>query len=588
MSMGFMSGDLGGARFTVTADTEGFSRGMKRAESEARRATQRLNASFTRLDSQASVHFRRATREAEAFGAAMRKATSKDSARWGQGFYALSAALEDASYGFRGVINNIPQVVMMFGGSMGLAAGASVTAVAVNQLVERWGALEDAMKSAWLNVPADHLEKLRIRAEKASEAFGKLMQTPSKMDAKQIEAVTEAMVEADRGGPAMPLKGIREIVENDPNLKAEVGPGDWAEIAKRMAGKNILGMNAQQLMGLRGKVIAEMLRERNAKTAADIMGRALLPGEEGASGRATIQRMVKEHPASFTKKFREMFAETTDEAIESMEANRAAAARFIKGPLGARMLMGEGKAPGGPASKEQLEGLVKRTQPRFIIRHDDGRLGLGGRIAEQLAKAGLNEDQARAVMKGLGRRAVFDRAQKINREEIHAALGPHGTVPGEIAEEATKRMLAEGIAAAKKRGVDSPFLRDVERHMKAAGIEGGTASGTAKEMRKILDERIKARMMERGMTRAEAERSILQDEARGLRPGFNRPAEYVGLAEHAKRIQIAALNGNGHNVAARQHEYGKEQLAVQKKMVDLLEKLNQKERKQTAAVAGTP
>lgn len=45
------------------------------------------------------------------------------------GFLAFSQAVEDAQYGIRGVLNNIPQMVMGFGGSAGLAGALSLLAV---------------------------------------------------------------------------------------------------------------------------------------------------------------------------------------------------------------------------------------------------------------------------------------------------------------------------------------------------------------------------------------------------------------------------------------------------------------------------
>ena len=50
------------------------------------------------------------------------------------GFLAFSQAVEDAQYGIKGVLNNIPQMIMGFGGSMGLAGAISLAAVAAVQL----------------------------------------------------------------------------------------------------------------------------------------------------------------------------------------------------------------------------------------------------------------------------------------------------------------------------------------------------------------------------------------------------------------------------------------------------------------------
>lgn len=49
------------------------------------------------------------------------------------GFLAFSQAVEDAQYGVRGILNNIPQMVIGFGGSMGMAGAISLAAVAASQ-----------------------------------------------------------------------------------------------------------------------------------------------------------------------------------------------------------------------------------------------------------------------------------------------------------------------------------------------------------------------------------------------------------------------------------------------------------------------
>ncbi len=46
------------------------------------------------------------------------------------GFLAFSQAVEDAQYGIRGVLNNIPQMILGFGGTAGLAGAISLAAVA--------------------------------------------------------------------------------------------------------------------------------------------------------------------------------------------------------------------------------------------------------------------------------------------------------------------------------------------------------------------------------------------------------------------------------------------------------------------------
>jgi myosin heavy subunit len=71
--------------------------------------------------------------------AAQTKQISAASNSGALGFLALSQAVEDAQYGLRGVLNNIPMMVMGFGGGPGLAGAISLAAVALSML---WPELE--------------------------------------------------------------------------------------------------------------------------------------------------------------------------------------------------------------------------------------------------------------------------------------------------------------------------------------------------------------------------------------------------------------------------------------------------------------
>lgn len=71
------------------------------------------------------------------------------------GFLAFSQAVEDAQYGIRGVLNNIPQMVLGFGGSMGLAGAISLAAVAATVLYPELKKLTGAAMTEQLKKGAD-------------------------------------------------------------------------------------------------------------------------------------------------------------------------------------------------------------------------------------------------------------------------------------------------------------------------------------------------------------------------------------------------------------------------------------------------
>jgi hypothetical protein len=83
----------------------------------------------------------------------------------GMGVLEVSRIIEDAQYGMRGVLNNIPGLIMSFGGGMGLAGVVSIAAVAVSVLGK--GLLELAMGA---DTTAEDMEALKKRTEEYESA----------------------------------------------------------------------------------------------------------------------------------------------------------------------------------------------------------------------------------------------------------------------------------------------------------------------------------------------------------------------------------------------------------------------------------
>jgi len=88
--------------------------------------------------------------------AAAKSQAGQSSRKSGLAVLEFSRAVEDAQYGIRGVLNNIPQLVMLLGGGGGLAGVISLAAVGLTQLVSHFNETEEAAKEAgkWLEVTA--------------------------------------------------------------------------------------------------------------------------------------------------------------------------------------------------------------------------------------------------------------------------------------------------------------------------------------------------------------------------------------------------------------------------------------------------
>ena len=85
------------------------------------------------------------------------------------GFLAFSQALEDSQYGIKGVLNNIPQMILGFGLGAGVAGAISIAAVAAVSLYPALKRLTGAMDSERAEAYAKSLLKLSIAGAKAAE-----------------------------------------------------------------------------------------------------------------------------------------------------------------------------------------------------------------------------------------------------------------------------------------------------------------------------------------------------------------------------------------------------------------------------------
>lgn len=89
------------------------------------------------------------------------------------GFLAFSQAVEDSQYGIRGVLNNIPQMVMGFGGSMGIAGAISLAAVAATVLYPHLKRLYGAMENESVKKAGEEWDRVFKGGMEAASAFEK-------------------------------------------------------------------------------------------------------------------------------------------------------------------------------------------------------------------------------------------------------------------------------------------------------------------------------------------------------------------------------------------------------------------------------
>jgi hypothetical protein len=117
----------------------------------------------------------------------------------------LSQAADDAQYGLRGMLNNIPQVVQAFGGGMGLAGGISIAATALFQVYDRFIDVGDAAKTG-TETAGSYVDDLRKEISDLSKELTDLQGTATRVameeQGKRIEIAAkeaQAMIDAVGG-----------------------------------------------------------------------------------------------------------------------------------------------------------------------------------------------------------------------------------------------------------------------------------------------------------------------------------------------------------------------------------------------------
>lgn len=554
-------GNLGGASFQIKADAGLFQKAMQAAKTEAVRTSQVLGSTVINVTQTVNAKFGTMAKSADQATAALTKlggATNRNS-HLGLGMLAIGQMVDDMQYGFRSIVNNIPQVVYLMGGSAGLAGGAAVAAVAVNLLVNHWDNLIDMMQSRWLGVAASDLERVRIQAEKAGESFEALMKAPSEAGAREINKLKEAMTDFQKGGAAGVFKGLAGTVAGEPGMRAEETP---AEQARRRQTEGVIRqledpkhrpmMGDPDINDLKKELheMNEKLNRQNQETAKILMGKSLQAGEEGDNARTALKRLVEKNPGAFSPEFRARLQQISPDRIQSeielenlkKARQRAAgtAGTMLGGPLGTQIMLA-GAGAGGPLGADEIGKMMSGPTGRRLAAR-----GLGD-AAAQMAAAGMTGEQAKGVMGAMDIRKMYELGKK-RSQELGIPLGNMGQVDPRVLDEVYRKAFAEAM----KSNTGKPGATEgaIGKALKAAGVVGQDAKEVYAEMKAQLADR-KKELMLGGMSAKQAEAQILKEQQQRAFPNSMMPAMHVGITQLAKMSQVNALNG-AQDVAKRQ------------------------------------
>jgi hypothetical protein len=246
-----------------------------------------------------------------------------------QALFQLGAAVDDAQYGFRGVANNIPMIVMALGGA-GLAGAVSIAVTAIYQLHTH----SDMLKEKFLgiapavNTAADALRRYADQAKNAEKATERL---GAKRAAETLGKVQEAGEKAE-----VALSADEETANRR-----------YREAQERFGGKNVGAALAasdegQEMLNSSAEVaqVKKEVDERVAKHMKTIRGTGMgmfLTGEQIARARERIRTNIEQSP------------EIQEKINEAREAAK-------------NRILGEAETGSVPGTRERVAGILEKSK----------------------------------------------------------------------------------------------------------------------------------------------------------------------------------------------------------------------------------
>jgi hypothetical protein len=246
----------------------------------------------------------------------------------------LGQIADDAQYGFRAIVNQIPMAVAAFGGSMGLAGGLALAGVAVNQLLMHWNNLTQALGSPVALTAAQQMEELGKKTSKTADEMERLsryqreQKTITDQSARRpgkegdiTKQVAEQIGEFPGGADELRTRLRRRLLEQMPKITdEEIAKETGEDSAMAAFGKH----QGTDVAGARRAAIARIeqrRRERAIESANNMLANAETgPGQLGQNARRRIGELL---PGEEGEMFRDPEKAARDRQQRAWEAQGA-------------------------------------------------------------------------------------------------------------------------------------------------------------------------------------------------------------------------------------------------------------------------
>lgn len=354
----------------------------------------------------------------------------------GQSALMMAQFADDAQYGLRGIMNNVPGLVMALGGGAGLAGVLSIAMLAVSKLWEAFGGADGAMGKT--DAAAKKLDDLKSALERA----GKAIQGDYSGNKENAQRITEAFTQS--------LERERQALE------AEIGAMEQqlALLQRRQqvqgdADKRMLAAETRDIeeSGLRPDAKANAIASRKAAAAEAERARQEQAASEGISTSAdAAMRHAQERERA---KAAVAALETEKRATAELLANNKEQARLAEEVKSMREAKRAAESTGDFEVIADAVKALRDLEQRFEAARKASREALAA-LPEGRAR-GMDQIQSEIdAQKAVATRedaaakaAAAEAQQKLEREKIDR-IGRNNTFNRDIEEIERERRKAGG------------------------------------------------------------------------------------------------------------------------------------------------
>lgn len=387
----------------------------------------------------------------------------------GRGVLELSRAIEDAQYGFKGVVNNIPQLVTALGFGAGLAGAVSLVAIGVNQLINNWDKLSSAFGgTSPIKSAADQMKELAENTARTADETGKLL----KLEEQQEQANAN--------------KTARNAMSQQLNPNVEKSQKSMKDVVAGIGEDNLSGFDRLKgALEMTPGVIEDFLNpeERSRIATLDAKIKELQADPNGAklaAAFATGDGGIGLDPAIAMETQQKLIKEAQDKRARTLATAKADVIR--RGDVGNVITEG---VSGNPFALERLLNRIGSVRENNQKLYNDPNVDL---------PAGL-EDQLRASTPEAVRRKEAEDAAKKKRDQMQKDGFAHDKILSDqqkAEDDAAKKAQTENEKFQKEQGklrirgaedrLGGGLGANLERGLLTAELGGAGRDGAAQQM----------------------------------------------------------------------------------------------------------